>query len=67
MIAKSHRLSKILIIALFCGIFIAVFKIARGDEPVTVEMAYYSLDNIVLFFSAVLVLFMQAFMLMLTF
>ena len=60
MIAKSHRLSKILIITLFCSIFIAVFKIARGDEPVTVEMAYYSLDNIVLFFSAVLVLFMQA-------
>jgi ammonium transporter, Amt family len=30
------------------------------DEPVTAEMAYYAIDNLILFISAVLVLFMQA-------
>jgi Amt family ammonium transporter len=44
-----------------CVILLACFSIsASADEGLSLAVAYYSLDNIVLFLSAVLVLFMQA-------
>ena len=48
-------------IALVVGAGVALWAgFAWADENATAALAYYSLDNIVLFFSAVLVLFMQA-------
>jgi len=47
-------------LALLFGLLGAKFAYAQGEEPVTAELAYYAIDNIVLFIAAVLVLFMQA-------
>jgi Amt family ammonium transporter len=51
---------KSLIIALGISAGLLMAGYALADEQATAALAYYSLDNIVLFFSAVLVLFMQA-------
>lgn len=42
--------------------FFAIFftSTAMAQETASAELAYYSIDNIVLFVSAVLVIFMQA-------
>jgi len=48
-------------IALVVGAGVVLWAdLTWADENATAALAYYSLDNIVLFFSAVLVLFMQA-------
>jgi len=47
-------------LALLFGLLGAKFAYAQGEEPVTAELAYYAIDNVVLFIAAVLVLFMQA-------
>jgi Amt family ammonium transporter len=49
----------------FIGVFSLFIFLAFGvsfaeDEPPSIEMAYYAIDNLILFISAVLVLFMQA-------
>ena len=36
------------------------FAFAQEEEPVSAELAYYAIDNLILFIAAVLVLFMQA-------
>ena len=36
------------------------FALAQEEEPVSAELAYYAIDNLILFIAAVLVLFMQA-------
>ena len=38
----------------------ANFAFAQEEEPVTAELAYYAIDNMILFIAAILVLFMQA-------
>ncbi len=58
-----HRLSLLLralpMAIVFCLIGASV-AFAQEEEPVTAEMAYYAIDNTILFVAAVLVLFMQA-------
>lgn len=47
--------------ALTIAVALAVFSMSvSADEELSLDVAYYSLDNIVLFGSAILVLFMQA-------
>ncbi|HEX9924641.1 MAG TPA: ammonium transporter [Anaerolineae bacterium] len=53
-------LCRALPIALVLGLLVSRFAYAQEEEPVTAELAYYAIDNIVLFIAAVLVLFMQA-------
>jgi Amt family ammonium transporter len=53
-------LRRALPIALVLGLLGTKFAFAQEEEPITAELAYYAIDNIVLFIAAVLVLFMQA-------
>jgi Amt family ammonium transporter len=46
--------------SVFCIGILSVATLAHAEEPITAELAYYSLDNIVLLVCAILVLFMQA-------
>jgi Amt family ammonium transporter len=56
----KHRLYKVLPVALLLCFATVTAAFAQDEEPVTAELAYYAIDNVVLFIAAVLVLFMQA-------
>ena len=55
-----RSLCRALPIAVLLSLIVASVVFAQEEEPITAELAYYAIDNIVLFFAAVLVLFMQA-------
>ena len=57
---KLSYLYKALPIAIFFSLLGASFAFGQEEEPVTAELAYYAIDNMILFIAAVLVLFMQA-------
>lgn len=57
---KFLSLRRALPIALLFSLLGAKFAFAQEEEPASVEMAYYAIDNMILFIAAVLVLFMQA-------
>jgi len=57
---KFKTLRRALPLALLLGLVAVQFAYAQEEEPVTAELAYYAIDNVVLFIAAVLVLFMQA-------
>ncbi len=57
---KLTSLRRALPLAVFLGLLGASAAFAQEEESVSAEMAYYAIDNVVLFIAAVLVLFMQA-------
>jgi Amt family ammonium transporter len=58
MVTKIFKRS--LPIAILLTLVTVGWAFAQEEEPITVEYAYYAIDNVVLFIAAVLVLFMQA-------
>jgi Amt family ammonium transporter len=56
----KHRLYKVLPVALLLSFATVTAAFAQDEEPVTAELAYYAIDNVILLIAAVLVLFMQA-------
>lgn len=57
---KLVTLRRAVPLALVGGLLAVKFAYAQEEEPATAELAYYAIDNVVLFIAAVLVLFMQA-------
>ncbi len=56
----ARHLSRALPLALLLGLVTAKATLAAGDGPIRPEVLAYTIDNVVLFLAAVLVLFMQA-------
>jgi Amt family ammonium transporter len=57
---KLSTFYRALPIAILFTLLGASLAFAQEEEPVTAELAYYAIDNMILFIAAVLVLFMQA-------
>ena len=57
---KFLSLARAIPIAIVFSLLGASLALGQEEEPVTAELAYYAIDNVVLFIAAILVLFMQA-------
>jgi ammonium transporter, Amt family len=57
--ARIHWLRSIPLVALL-GLIFTKATFAQEGEPITAELAYYAIDNVVLLIATVLVIFMQA-------
>jgi ammonium transporter, Amt family len=56
---RAHWLRSLPLVALL-GLVFTKASLAQDSEPITAELAYYAIDNVVLLIATVLVIFMQA-------